>query len=194
MKPNGRWLPIEGEEYFTVATPGFVWHAVVRPAPLVWIEARDRLLSGRGNMLVKLCSTLTIADAGGPEIDQGANLRWLAEAAWFPYAFAGDPIQWEPIDTRSARVTLLQEGLPVSAIVEVDEEGKLVRLRADRYRDAGGGRAALTLWTGLYGDYRDFNGTRVPSSVEVAWDLEEGAFSYARFQVTALEYNVAARF
>jgi uncharacterized protein DUF6544 len=145
-------------------------------------------------MLVKLCSTLTLADSSDPEIDQGANLRWLAEAAWFPYAFVGDPIQWEPIDARSARVTLLQEDLPVSAVVEVDEEGKLVRLRADRYRDAGGGRAVLTPWTGHYREYRDFDGVRVPSSVEVSWDLEEGEFSYARFRVTALEYNVPARF
>jgi hypothetical protein len=120
-KPNQRWLPIRGEQYFTVAKPGFVWDASVRLAPLLWIEARDRLLSGRGNMLVKVCSTFTIADASGPEIDQGASLRWLAEAMWFPYGFAGELIRWEPIDARSAAVTLVQDGLSVKAIVEVDE-------------------------------------------------------------------------
>src|SRR6185436_19203282 len=51
--PNQRWLPIQGEEYFTVAKPGFVWNATVRLAPLLWFAARDRLLAGQGNMLVK---------------------------------------------------------------------------------------------------------------------------------------------
>lgn len=192
--PDQRWLPIEGEQYFTTAKPGFVWNASVRPAPFLWIEACDSLLSDRGNMLVKLVSMIPIAEARGAEIDQGASLRWLAECAWFPYAFAGDAIEWKPIDARSARAILRHDGLPVSAVMEVDEEGKLVRLRAQRYGDFGGGNAVLTPWTGRYGDYQEFNGFRVPMSVEVAWELEDGAFSYARFRITALEYNVAARF
>jgi hypothetical protein len=192
--PNQPWLPIRGEEYFTVGKPGFVWNATIRPAPFLWIEARDRLLSGRGNMLVKFNSTFTIADASGKEIDQGALLRWLAEAVWFPYGFVGERIRWEPIDDRSARATLLQGDLPVSAVVEVDEEGKFVRIRGNRYRDVGGGRAVLTPWIGRCTDYREFNGFRVPASVDVNWDLADGEFSYARFRVTTLEYNILMRF
>ncbi len=62
-RPNQRWLPIRGVEYFTAATPGFVWSASISPAPLAWIDARDRLHNRRGNMLVKLESLFTIADA-----------------------------------------------------------------------------------------------------------------------------------
>jgi hypothetical protein len=192
--PEQRWFRIEGEQYFTVASPGFVWKASIRPVPLLWIDARDRLVSGRGNMLVKLVSTIPIADAVGAEIDQGSRLRWLAESAWFPYAFVGDHVQWEPIDAHSARARLCCDGLPVSALLHIDDEGNLTQLRADRYRDVGGGKAVLTPWTGHYSDYREFNGFRVPCSVEVAWDLEKEPFSYARFRVTVLEYNVGHRF
>lgn len=192
--PEQRWLRIDGEQYFTVASPGFVWKASIRPIPFLWIDARDRLVSGRGNMLVKLVSTIPIADVGGAEIDQGSRLRWLAESAWFPYAFVGDHVHWEPIDDHSARAKLCCDGLPVSALVEIDDEGKLTQLRADRYRDVGGGKAVLTPWAGHYSDYREFNGFRVPCSVEVAWGLEKEPFSYARFRVTVLEYNVGHRF
>lgn len=193
-KPGQRWFRIEGKQYFTVAKPGFVWNARIRPAPFLWIEARDCLVAGRGNMLVKVLSTFPIADAGGAQIDQGSSLRWLAECAWFPYAYVGDQVEWESIDARSARVTLRHDGLPVGAVVEVDDEGKLTALHAERYRDVGGEEAVLTPWTGHYWDYRDFNGFRVPTSVEVTWDLEEGPFSYARFRITALEYNAAHHF
>jgi hypothetical protein len=43
-------------------------------------------------------------------------------------------------------------------------------------------------------DYREFNGFRVPASVEVTWELEKEPFSDARFRLTVLEYNVPRRF
>jgi hypothetical protein len=189
--PTASWFPIDGEQYFTTAIPGFVWHATLRPLPLFWIEARDRVQAGRGHMLVKALSLFTLADATGPRIDQGATLRWLGECAWFPYAFVGEAIRWEPIDHRSARATVVQSGLPVTAVFEFDREGRLAGLKADRYRDRGGGGATLTPFLGRYSDYREYGGFRVPTSVEVSWLLEEGVFTYARFVVSSLEYNVS---
>jgi hypothetical protein len=192
--PDQRWSPIEGEQHFSVADPGFVWFARLRLMPLIWIQARDRLVSGRGNMLVKPLSAFAIADASGPEIDQGSMLRWLAESVWFPYALVGEAIQWEPIDERSARASLRSAGAPVQAVFEMDQEGRIVAVHADRYRDIGGGRSVLTPWSGRYGDYREFGGFRVPSTVEVTWNISKGPFSYARFLIAALEYNVAEPF
>jgi hypothetical protein len=54
--------------------------------------------------------------------------------------------------------------------------------------------AILSGWTGHCADYREFNGFRVPTYVEVAWKLENGSFTYARFQLTALEYKTSERF
>src|SRR4029079_1619040 len=71
--PEQRWFRIKGEEYFTAATPGFVWTAKIWPLPLIWISARDLLRHGRGNMRVKLLSLFTLADAKGEKIDQGAT-------------------------------------------------------------------------------------------------------------------------
>jgi hypothetical protein len=185
----GRWFSIRGRQYFTAARPGFVWHAVIRPIPLTWIAARDCLIGGRGNMLVKLWSVFTIADASGPEIDQGSRLRWLAECPWFPYAFVGNQIEWEAIDARSARAKLRCNGVPVEAVFEFDDEGKLRRVRAERYRDIGGGKAALTRWDGEYSDYRKFGGFRLPASVDVSWELETGKFSYAHFEIETPDYE-----
>jgi hypothetical protein len=192
LKPNSPWLPIHGEQYFTVGQPGFVWNATVRMKPFFWIDARDRLYAGHGNMLVKVVSTFTVADASGPEIDQGSSLRWLAETAWFPYALVSEAVRWDAIDAHSARATLVQDELPTVAIFEFDDEGKPTLLRANRYFTPGDGPAKLLPWSGRYMEYREFGGFRVPSYVEVSWQLREGAFSYARFRVTAIQYNVAS--
>ncbi len=193
-KPNGPWLKIQGEEYFAVSRPGFVWHGQAETAEILWVDARDSLLGERGNMLVKFCSAFNVADAHGPEIDQGASLRWLAEAMWFPFALVGARIHWEPVDHRSARATLVQDGLPVAALFEVDAEGKLIRVSGERYYDAGQGKPVLRPWFGRCAEWRDFGGFCVPTSVEVSWILPEGEFCYVRFNVTVLEFNKGEAF
>ena len=188
---NGRWFPIEGEEFFTVAKPGFVWNATIRLAPLLWIEARDELIHGRGKMLVRFCSAFTLVNASGSELDQGALLRWLAEVVWFPAGYVGERIHAKPIDSRSAQVTLVHNGLSVTATLQVDEEGKLTTISGRRYR-VDKGRSVLTSWKGVCSHYREFGGMRIPTSVEVIWELDEADFSYAKFDVSLVKYGDAA--
>ena len=188
LKPGARWFPVTGEQYFSAGAPGFVWNGIMRLAPLLSVNARDCLLAGHGNMLVKFGAAIPMADARGPQIDQASRLRWLAELTWFPYGFVSEAVQWEAIDERSARATLLKDGPPVSAIFEIDDEGRFVRISANRYRDLGGGKQELTPWTGSYGEYRQFDGFRVPSSIEVAWQLDAGEFTCIRFRITDIEF------
>jgi hypothetical protein len=190
-KPDQQWLEIKGEEHFSVAKPEFIWTASIHPAPFLWITARDRLVRGHGNMLVKMNSVFTIANASGPELDQGASLRWLAEAMWFPYGFVADCVHWDEIDDRAACATLTQEEKSVKAVFQFNRDGRLTNVRADRYRDLGGGRFVLTPWTGQCLEYREFSGFRVPTLVDVGWEIEQQRFSYARFKVTRVDYNVS---
>jgi len=191
--PKQRWFAIQGEQYFTLDPPGFVWRGRIRMLPFLWIDARDSLISGQGRMVVKFNSIFTMANVRGPEVDQGAQARWLAEMVWFPPAFAGERIQWEPIDDRSARATLLGEALPVSLVMEFDDQDRAVRVRGQRYRTVAGGKTVLTPWSGSCTDYSNFSGMQIPSCVEVTWDFEPEPFTYARFHVTELEYNPPSR-
>ena len=187
--PGPHWFPIRGVQHFTVDPPGFDWRGRIRMLPLLWIDARDSLAAGRGGMRIRLNSFFTLVNAHGPEIDQGASARWLAEMVWFPTAFSSDRVAWEPIDGRSARATLLVDGPPVSLIVEFDDEGRAARVRGPRYRAVKGGQSILTPWSGTCADYRNFSCIQAPSQIEVSWDLPEGQFTYARFRVTELKYE-----
>ncbi len=188
--PRQPWLLIRGDQHFTAARPGFVWSARLKAGPFVWFDACDSLVDGRGNMLVKVQSAFTIADAHGPQIDQGASMRWMMETFWFPYGIVSERIRWEPIDANTATMHLMDTELPVSARVDFNREGRILRLSGDRYRDTGRGGASLTPWAGRCSDYKQFGSFRVPGFVEAAWILPEGEFSYVRFQVTGIEYNL----
>ena len=194
-KLDGEWLAIRGEQYFAADPPGFVWWGRVAMAPGLWIEARDRSVGGAGNMLVLAESTLTLADSSGPGLDQGALLRLLGEMAWFPTAFLDERyVTWAALDESRASATLRVNGREVTGVFEFGAEGLPRGFRADRYRDLGGGKSALTAFPGETSDFREVDGLLVPHQMVASWHLEGQRLPYVRFLVERLEYDTPSPF
>src|SRR5947208_2030116 len=105
------WMPFTAEEYYTTDPPGLVWIATMRMAPLVSIAGRDKYVDGRGALDFRLLGLVPVASASGPELDQGALLRYLNETMWFPAAALSPYIAWEPIDAHAARPTMTYRGV-----------------------------------------------------------------------------------
>jgi hypothetical protein len=184
------WIPFQAEEYYTTDPPGFIWVATMKMSPLVSVTGRDRYLDGRGNMHIRLLSLVPIADASGPEIDQGTLLRYLNETMWFPGAALSPYITWEAIDADSARATMGYRGVRASATFFFDEQGKLTNMIAQRYRTVGR-NYSLDTWSTPITAYGELEGTRIPVAGEGVWKLSSGDFPYIKLRVTELEYNPA---
>ena len=82
-------------------------------------------------------------------------------------------------------------GREVTGAFEFGEDYLPVTVFADRYRDLDG-KAALTPWSGHFGDYRKVDGLLVPHQVIAHWDVDGQRIPYARFQVERLEYDATA--
>jgi hypothetical protein len=192
---NGRWYPLKGEQYFTADPPGFIWWGRVQLAPGIWVEARDRSVRGAGNMLVVAESTVTLNDARGPELDQGALLRLLGELAWVPTVYLDDRyVKWSAIDDRRAKATLTVNGREVAARFEFGDDDFPVRFSAERFRDLGGGKSVLTPFLGECRDYRDVDGVIVPHEMVGSWIIDGTPMPYARFRVATIEFDTTAPF
>jgi hypothetical protein len=189
---KGKWFPMSGRQSVTAAQPGFIWWGRVQLAPGIWIDAIDRSVSGAGNMLVKAGSTFTIADALGPELDQGALLRLLGELTWLPTAYLDERyIRWAAVDDRHATATLAVNGRHVSGLFEFGSDDFPVRFTANRFRDVGGGKSVLTPFVGECRDYRDAGGLVLPHQLIGLWVIDGTPVPYARFNVTRIEFDVA---
>lgn len=195
MASGGRWAPIRGEQYFGAHPPGFVWWGRVRVAPGLWVEARDRSVAGEGQMLVRLAGTWTLADVRGPDLDQGALLRCLAELVWLPTAFL-DPrhVSWTAVDDASARASLRVGGREVEALFRFGPDGLPAALEARRHAAEPDGRTVLRPWSGTYAGYREIDGLRVPLRVEVSWTVDGRVEPYARWELEGVEYDRAEPF
>ncbi len=184
-KPDKKWVSIKGQEYFTVQKPGFVWFGKVP-----FVSAKDIYCDGKGNLKVRLLSTIKLVDAKGKEVDQGELLRWLAEAPWFPAALLpSEKLKWEPIDSSSAKVILSDRAITVEGIFHFNAQGQITRFDAKRYKDN-----CLENWTGHYSDYKEVDGMQIPFYVEVVWNLETGDFCYAKFNITEIDFNIPKKY
>ncbi len=195
LKPDAEWLPILGEEYFHASEPGFLWQGVVKTNPLTWVRARDKYIGGKGEMLIRLRGALILGQSTGEEMDRSSLLRYLAEMPWFPTSFRTvEGIEWTEIDPHTVEAAMTHAGKTVTGRFHIDDGGEITAFSSgDRFREVDG-TPVRTMWKGSYRNYREVDGMRVPHDVEVLWELEEGDFSYARFQLTTIEFDVPAPF
>jgi hypothetical protein len=185
--PDRRWLRFTAQEEYTVDTPGFVWSAALKIGGLTAGRATDSLDDGRGRMHVRLVGLFTVVDEAGPEMDQGALMRWLNETMWFPSVWATDVVSWESIDEHSAIGSVSFGGLSARAEFRFDHDGRLVDFRADRNRDVGSG-FEMTPWSTPLTEHDRFDGIELPSYGSAVWILDDGDLEYIRVRVTDVRY------
>lgn len=166
-------MPFTAEQVYSSTPAGFVWFARATMAKVLPLYVRDRYVSGAGEMLVKLLGVLAVVNERGPELDQGAALRYWGEMLAFP-EFVRDPrLRWEAIDDQRARLFIDDGPLQLEAVVEFANDGYLAAFHADRYRDVQG-TGVLTPWSGHMRDWRLFGDRPFPSAWEAVWHLPEG--------------------
>jgi len=185
-------MPLDAEQYVTTKPPAFLWHCKMRPFPLVWVSATDQFSQGHGSMHIKLLSAIPVGNAHGPEMDQGELQRYLLEMAWFPTAWLSDAIEWQALDTHSAKATIREPGVTASGVLHVNEHGQLTQLTAQRYREERG-HYQLEPWTAQSNAYQEVEGMRIPTKSEVTWHPASGDFTWFRFKITEIEYDQSGK-
>jgi hypothetical protein len=68
-----------------------------------------------------------------------------------------------------------------------DANGDIARMEADDRPMTVDGKTVPTRWHGIYADYRQLGGYRIPTYGEVGWVLSDGFFTYWKGEVVAYE-------
>ena len=195
MKENQSWMPIKAEQYFTTEDPAFIWRVKFTMAPFIWIDGRDMYYQGKGIMLIKILSTITVANATGREMDISSLIRFLAEAPWFPTALLpSDYLEWKEIDSNSARAVIKDNGYTALGIFTFNEKGEIIKfVTNDRYMEADG-KYFKEQWAGYYRNYQEIEGMKIPMEGEVEWNLSDKDLPYAKLKITDIQYNIPYKY
>lgn len=189
-KEADRWVPLEAEQYYATASPSFVWHGRLKPTPYTWIESRDVYNKGNGFMEGKFLSVFPLILDSGKEMELSSLARFLSEAPWFPTALLpGKNLEWKAIDSHNAKAVIRHAGYSVSAVFTFGDNGEITKIvTEDRYRNLNGKKERIS-WTAHYKNYQEMNGIKIPTAVEVEWNLPKGAFQYAKLKIVEIQYD-----
>lgn len=101
---------------------------------MVYLVGRDKLVQGRGEMLIKLLSLVKVVDEGKQEkINTGAMLRYLGELCWFPSAALNEHIDWVEQGALSAKATLTINKVSVEGVFSFSENRDVSSFEALRF-------------------------------------------------------------
>jgi hypothetical protein len=185
------WLDMKAIQNFTTDSRGFVWSATITMFPPVNFKVIDSYIDGKGAMKGKVLSIITVIDESEKkELNKAALQRYLAESVWFPTALLpSQGVKWTEIDEKKASANINDSGVTVSLIFGFNNEGEIVEAyTSERYREIKG-EYRLFPWKGEFSDYTEIQGYRIPSVAEVAWVLEDGAFTYWRANIKRVDFD-----
>ena len=105
-----------------------------------------------------------------------------------PPTLIDERIEWEPVDSTTARAQFTNQGTTISATLYFNEAGQLVNFSSDDRYDINAMKKYR--FTTPLQDYQAINGYRLPNYGEAVWHYPEGPFVYGKFWVKNISYNV----
>lgn len=180
------WMNIKGEQYATTERPGFIWKGTT-----AMFIAQDMYIADKGRLIVSLFSLINVVNAKGEQYNQGELLRWLGESILYPTNFLpSDKLNWFPIDETTAKLTFDYNGLSLFFNITFNNIGEITEMETKRYLDL----TNFETWVIKVSDYKELNKVIIPTRFEVLWRLEKGDFSYAKFDITEIDYDKPEKF
>lgn len=190
MRDKGQdWFEFTSEQHNFFDEPErlFFMKASVKGLPASGYHAYK---AGNASMQVKVLSLFPVVSLEGKEMFEGETVTLFNDMCLMaPATLIDSRIQWEAIDDASAKATFTNQGVSISAILYFNEKGQLVDFVSDdRYAVADMKQYRFSTPAG---NYKNFNGYNIMSYGEAIWHYPDGKFTYGKFNLQSVEYNVA---
>lgn len=183
MSPEARWIPFSAGEFTDATSSNFHWDARLDPSKLTSPTVTDAYEQGRGRLVVKIGGFVPLRKITGPDADRGELQRYLSSIAFCPAILLNHvSLECRPVGPTTLRLRDLEDTTGATVDFEISGNGEPIVCRADRPRVVGK-QAILTPWSGTCSEFREWEGLRVATRLEVHWNLPEGAFTYYRSKI-----------
>ena len=186
------WKPFKAKQWVTTKRPSFIWDARIYMAPRIAAFVWDAYLAGEGLLVGKLLGLVRmVAEPRTPELAKGELMRFFGEAALYPTALLpSQGVHWEAVDDRSAKATMRDGEITLTAVFRFDQDGLIESFLINRGRLVEG-RSVQTPWESHFRNYEHRDWMRIPIEGEVRWIFPDGPHPYWRGRTTKIEFEFA---
>lgn len=186
---QSKWFKPKARQYVAVNQPGFLWQVDLAMLPVIKTKGRDLFYQGNASMQIKIAGLLPVVDQkANAKINESALHRFLLELPWYPTAALNDYLGWEEIDSSTARATITYQGMEAAADFNFDQQGNLVSTEAMRYKESDEDAERLRC-IGELREYKEVDGIKVPTGIDVSWYLPEGKFTWFKVEVEEISFE-----
>jgi hypothetical protein len=189
---TGRWMEMNGEALFSLAAPGFVWHAKIAYAPGIGIEALDYYVHHEAGMTFSLFSLLPLDTANSDEIRSSSLFQYLAFTPLFPMIYRSSGfIGWETVDELTAKAIIRDMDRSVEAIARFNGQGRIESIGTYPKTYPEIARPVPGLFANRFSGYADVAGYRIPMQIASEQILPHGEYVCAEYSITDVVYNIS---
>lgn len=185
---NREWMPFTSEQYNFCESPArlFYLNAKMMQLPVTGYHCYK---DGIASMKIRLAGIIPIVNKKGNELDIAETVTYFNDLCIYaPSMLADNRIKWEPIDNRSAKAYFTNQQITISAILIFNEKGQLVNFISDDRYDINE-KKRFRFSTPIR-DYKMIDGLNVAAYGEAIWHFPEGEFTYGKFRLKQIKYNV----
>lgn len=182
------WMQSTATQYEFFDPPARLFHMNASRAGLP-LDVFHRYMDGAATFQVRIAGLIPMVDKHGAGLTNDETVTVMNDVlVMAPAAVLDLPFTFETTGERSLRAAFRNAGYTVSAVLTFDGAGDLVGFEsADRAHDREGGAAT---WSTPISGYRQVDGIRIGSLGDANWIEPSGEWTYGRFQITSVAYNV----
>lgn len=185
---DAKWMAMVSRQYNLLSDPARIYYVKGTGTPMSGV---DSYLSGKGRMQIKLFNLVSIANVGGPEMDESGLVTFLNDLMFCPPAYFSVPVEWEQIDENHAVISLTDEGITVSATVSFGKDGRIVNWESDDRFAEVDGEQRPDKWSTPIEEYGEVDGLRIPVSGRGVHNFDGNPYTYIELNsISNLSWNI----
>jgi hypothetical protein len=189
--PNSKWMESTAVQYEFFNPTARLFHMSASLYGLPF-DILHRYVGDSATFQVRIAGLVPMVDVKGATLTKAETVTLLNDIVVMAPATVLDlPLTWETIGPRTIRATFSNAGHTVSALLTFSVEGDLVGfLSGDRTQeDAKGSKNSP--WSTPISEYAEVDGIRVGTHGSANWIEPTGEWTYGKFVIRELAYNVA---
>jgi len=188
--PSDGWMKLNSVQYNFTDKPTRIFYIKASkmgiPAIGVHLYKEETAM-----MLIKMLGLFTVADAKGPEMNQGETVTVFNDMCLMaPATLIDKNIQWESVDSLTVKAKFTNGGITIGATLSFNEKGELINfISYDRFETKDGKTYKNYPWKTPVMEYKLINGYRLASGGQAIYEHPEDDFCYGEFIIKNIDYN-----
>lgn len=187
----------KGKEYFSFTSEQYNFFD--EPTRLFFMKAKmmgttvpgyHRYRNATATMDIRLFGLFPIVQKSGEVMNKAETVTLFNDMCLLaPATLIDKRIQWQPVDNNSVKAVFTNHNITISAILYFNSQGQLTDFVSSD-RTALPDMKSYPFSTPVHA-CKNINGFNLMSEADAVWHYPEGKFTYGKFRVVDIKYNVA---